>query len=153
MGNFKEIVKIYTNTDKKLVKLKISGRFNPTAVDSKEKTELVEHGFIKAPIVRVLLEKYESRNDFIIIDLRSKQDYLKGTISNSVNLNIPVSSFLDSLHKYGKNNIFLLFCDYGIKSKRYYNEMRNNGFERVYHLKGGFYNWKEYLFRYYNRLK
>lgn len=54
---------------------------------------------------------YIGRPDVLIIDLRDKEDYLKGHIPSAIN--IPYENLEDEIHKLNPNKLIIFYCDRG----------------------------------------
>lgn len=54
---------------------------------------------------------YIGHPNVIIIDLRSKEDYMKGHIPSAVN--IPYDNLKDELNNLDKRKLLILYCDRG----------------------------------------
>lgn len=57
------------------------------------------------------ITKYIGRPNVLIIDLRDREDYLKGHIPSAVN--IPYDKLEDEKKNINRNNILILYCDRG----------------------------------------
>lgn len=87
-----------------------------------------------------------NRKKAVIIDVRSTEEYESGYIINSVNLPLPdIRKNSVLLYKKFKNSLLIIVCGEKISSlystRKYLNKL---GFEKVYVLKGGISNWKNY---------
>ena len=72
----------------------------------------------------------------LFIDIRSAYKYLQGTIPGSIN--IVENIILLNPEKYlKKENNYVVFCDYGHRSKKVSNYLNNIGY-KVYSLKDGY---------------
>lgn len=54
---------------------------------------------------------YIGRPNVLIIDLRDKEDYLKGHIPTAVN--IPYCDLENEIHRLSKNKLLIFYCDRG----------------------------------------
>lgn len=54
---------------------------------------------------------YIGRPDVLIIDLRDKEDYLKGHIPSAVN--IPYDDLADEIINLNRKKLFIFYCDRG----------------------------------------
>ncbi|NLL00669.1 MAG: rhodanese-like domain-containing protein [Clostridiales bacterium] len=55
--------------------------------------------------------KYIGRQNVLIIDLRSYEDYINGHIPTAIN--IPYENLEQERHKLNKDNLLILYCDRG----------------------------------------
>jgi len=92
-----------------------------------------------APQQAALLMNHE---DAIVIDVREENEYLQGHILNS--MNVPSSSFsskLNRLEKYRQRPI-IISCLSGHRTIQVGKTLKANGFEKIFHLKGGITAWQ-----------
>jgi len=73
----------------------------------------------------------------ILIDVRSNQEYREGHIQGAVN--IPDFEIRNRVEREipKKNQLIVLYCQYGGRSKNAMNYMKNKGYTNVYNLHGG----------------
>lgn len=83
-------------------------------------------------------EKLISENkELLILDVRTFSEYKSGKIPNSIN--IPVDELdweLERLEPYTNKEI-LIYCKAGIRSSVACNYLENEGFKKLYNLRGG----------------
>jgi len=81
-----------------------------------------------------------NREDALVVDVRAMADYAKGHIINAIN--IPSNGFKDQLHQLkNKEQPIIVACNTGTTSGGICKILRENGFEKVYELKGGMMTW------------
>ena len=80
--------------------------------------------------------------DFVIIDVRSENEFLQGHIENAVLIPYSSPDREKALSKLGKNKTYLLYCLFGGRSSSMFKKMRKLGFKKVYDLDGGIIEWK-----------
>lgn len=73
----------------------------------------------------------------ILIDVRSNQEYREGHLQGAIN--IPDFEISSRVQKEipKKNQLIILYCQYGGRSKSTMNLMRRMGYTNVYNLYGG----------------
>ncbi len=99
-----------------------AGFTNKTAVDPGRVTELI------------------NREDALVVDVRPMADYDKGHIINAIN--IPSNGFKDQMHQLKeKERPIIVVCSTGTTSGGICKLLHENGFEKVYDLKGGMASW------------
>ena len=74
---------------------------------------------------------------YIIIDIRGKREYKEGHLSGSIN--IPLFELKRNISKYvlNKEELILVYCQSGIRSKKAACTLEGLGYINVYNLKGG----------------
>ncbi len=100
-----------------------AGFTNKTSIDPGRVTELI------------------NREDALVVDVRPMADYEKGHIINAIN--IPSNGFKDQLHqlKGKEEQPIIVVCSSGMTSGGICKLLRENGFEKIYDLKGGMASW------------
>ena len=66
----------------------------------------------------------------VVVDVRSKEEYLEGHIRNS--LNIPLDVLNRNIAKLDKESVIITVCQSGIRSRSAANFLKEIGFSRVY---------------------
>ena len=86
------------------------------------------------------------KKNTVILDVRTPEEYKSGYIGNAVNYNVMDSlSFLQTISALDKDKKFLLYCKSGRRSGKALVMMKDMGFKKVHHLKGGVTEWKSEL--------
>ena len=86
---------------------------------------------------------YKNLNDFMknkivyLIDVRSGQEYEEGHLNGAIN--IPLFNIEKEIGNVvrNKNDIIILYCSSGNRSKEAKKILENMGYQEVYNLKGG----------------
>jgi phage shock protein E len=89
-----------------------------------------------------LIASSGSSKEFVILDVRSPEEYSDSHIANAVNINYNSRSFQNELEKLEKNNKYLVYCRSGHRSSNAVKVMKNLGFTDLYNLTGGIQKWK-----------
>ena len=86
------------------------------------------------------LNKWVSETkDLVLIDVGSPGDFAEGHVPGSISL--PGASFKEKSKDLSKGKTYILICPTGSRSARAVNLMIEQGFEKVYNLKGGITDW------------
>lgn len=86
-----------------------------------------------------LYEEQQQKNNILILDVRTKEEFNQGHIPNA--LNIPVDEISkDTMEHYHKNIKVVVYCRSGTRSKRAALQLRDLGFIDIYDL-GSLNNW------------
>lgn len=80
----------------------------------------------------------ENREEYLIIDVRSKKQYDEGHIEGAIN--IPIEILREKLKKLDKDKKIVVHCNKGTTGNMAQNILLNNGF-KVYNLSGGYKNY------------
>lgn len=89
-----------------------------------------------------LIEKLKYDPDFVILDLRTPEEYKKEHIENAKNLNYYSKTFKNDLNKLEKDKTYVIHCRSGGRSGKTAPIMKELGFNEVYDM-GGIIQWKE----------
>lgn len=76
----------------------------------------------------------------ILIDVRRKDEYDAGKIADAIN--IPVDEIRNRLDEIPKNKILYIYCEAGLRGYLAQRILRQNGFDHVFNLSGGYYTWR-----------
>ena len=79
----------------------------------------------------------KAKQGAILIDVRSNQEYREGHLQGAIN--IPDFEIVNRIEKeiQKKNQLIILYCQYGGRSKNAMNLMKKIGYTNVYNLNGG----------------
>jgi 3-oxoadipate enol-lactonase len=80
--------------------------------------------------------------DFVILDVRTPEEYSEEHFTGAVNLDIKSSDFSEKLNDLDKNKKYLVHCKGGVRSAFAVDKMRKTGFNKAYNLMGGLMKWK-----------
>jgi 3-oxoadipate enol-lactonase len=80
--------------------------------------------------------------NFVMLDVRTPEEYSEEHFTGAVNLDIKSSDFSDKLNTLDKNKIYIVHCKGGVRSAFAVDKMRKTGFEKAYNLVGGLMKWK-----------
>jgi len=98
---------------------------------------------ISAVEAHQMIEEHAGDLNFMIIDVRSNDEYKQGHLKNAVNILYTSSDFTEIMQKHGKEKTYLLYCLFGGRSMNAMQKLTPLGFENVYNLDGGIEEWKE----------
>lgn len=73
----------------------------------------------------------------MLLDVRSKQEYNEGHLQGAVN--VPDFELINRIQKEipKKNQLIIIYCQYGGRSRNAYMIMRRLGYTNIYNLYGG----------------
>ena len=80
-------------------------------------------------------------DDFILVDVRTRDEYDLGHISNAINLDFYSDTFQDSILELPKNENIILYCRTNNRSTKTANILKENGFDNISVIKGGITEW------------
>jgi thioredoxin len=77
-----------------------------------------------------------------ILDVRTPSEFAEGHIENALNIDWNGSSFDAQVSKLDKNKTVFVYCLSGGRSSSAANQLRSNGFKKVFELDGGMMAWR-----------
>lgn len=90
----------------------------------------------------ILIQENKDNPNFVILDVRTPEEFLGVYIENAVNLDYYSDTFRNDLDKLDKNKTYLIYCRSGRRSKNALNIMKELDFREVYNMLGGIIKWK-----------
>jgi len=79
--------------------------------------------------------------NFIIIDVRTPEEYADGHIPSAINRDYNSPTFRDDIDKFDKNKIYIVYCRSGVRSAAARDVMKELRFNNVFNINGGFSEW------------
>ncbi|NOY07519.1 MAG: rhodanese-like domain-containing protein [Spirochaetes bacterium] len=110
-----------------------------TAGRNVQKQELTT---IDAETAFKLIKSNKNNSNFIILDVRTPDEYAEGHIENSRLIDFYSRDFKNRLGKLDKNKEYFIYCRSGSRSGRTLQIMKKLKFKRVYNLGGGIISWQ-----------
>lgn len=89
-----------------------------------------------------LIQKNKDNPDFVILDVRTPEEFERGYIGNALNLDYYSKTFRDDLNKLDKSKTYLIYCRSGNRSGAALKVMEELDFMEVYNILGGIISWK-----------
>ena len=83
--------------------------------------------------------KQVTRQDLIILDTRAKEEYDVSHIPGAIFVG-PTFNAAD-VEQYEKEKTVVVYCSVGYRSEKYGAEMQKMGYDKVYNLYGGIFEW------------
>jgi len=98
---------------------------------------------VSALEANMLIQENLDNPDFVILDVRTAEEYSEGHIGGAVNLDFYNPDFRNRLDELDKEMTYLLHCRSGTRSGNSLDIMRELGFTSIYHMIGGIIEWDE----------
>lgn len=83
------------------------------------------------------------RGDFVLLDVRTPEEYRDGHIAGALLIDYRSPSFKDDLGRLDRGKTYLVYCRTGNRSGKAVSLMEELRFRKVHHLSGGILKWKE----------
>ena len=89
-----------------------------------------------------ILEKHRDNPEFVVLDVRTPEEYEEGHIENAYLLNAKSKDFEDELGRMDKNRKYFVYCRTGRKSRKAVELMEKDGYNEAHSIVGGMDKWK-----------
>ncbi len=89
-----------------------------------------------------LMGKNVGKENFILLDVRTQEEFKSGHLEGAVNLDFYAADFKESLSQMDTGNIYLVYCRSGNRSSTALGIMGELGFKEAYNLLGGIIAWE-----------
>ncbi|RFS16569.1 thioredoxin domain-containing protein [Emticicia sp. C21] len=87
-------------------------------------------------------EKIIALSNELVLDVRTPEEYAKGHLIDSKNINWKDTNFANRIEQMDKSKPVFVYCLSGIRSAAAAKKMREMGFKEVYELDGGIVKWR-----------
>ncbi len=88
------------------------------------------------------LKQIEKKENVQLIDVRTPEEFSKGHLINSLNINWNGSEFESQILNMDKSKPVYVYCLSGGRSAQAVNKMQSLGFKEIYELEGGIMKWR-----------
>jgi rhodanese-related sulfurtransferase len=89
-----------------------------------------------------LIQANKDHDSFIILDVRTPEEYKLGHLENSNNINSSDPLFNQKIDSLDRDMAYLVYCAAGGRSIKAFNKMVSLHFREVYNMAGGFSKWQ-----------
>lgn len=97
---------------------------------------------VDAEEARVIIEEKKGSPDFVILDVRTDEEYSGGHIEGSTNIDVKSESFTDEVGKLDKSKTYIVHCRTGRRSETAVKIMEELGFTDIYWMRDGIVGWQ-----------
>jgi rhodanese-related sulfurtransferase len=88
------------------------------------------------------IEKHRDNPDFVVLDVRTPEEYQNEHLENAKLLDVKSSDFEDKLENLDKDKEYFIYCKAGVRGCKACELMQKHGFEKVINISGGIDKWK-----------
>lgn len=92
---------------------------------------------------KTIYENNKDNQEYIILDVRTPEEYNTDKIEDSININFYDPNFKEQLNQLDKNKKYLIYCRSGSRSSKTLSLMKELKFVTVYDLDGGIIAWND----------
>jgi len=96
---------------------------------------------VSAGEASTLIEENRANPEFMILDVRTPEEFAEGHIAGAININFALKDFRDRLIELKRDNVYLIYCRSGNRSSQAIEVMKDLRFDRIYHLSDGISGW------------
>ena len=89
-----------------------------------------------------LIQENQGKPDFVIIDVRTPEEFAEGHIENAINIDYYSDAFRDNINQLDKNKTYLIYCRSGNRSGKALDIMEELDFLEAYNILGGITAWQ-----------
>ena len=111
----------------------------PTTTPPAE-TQIAED--ITAEEASTLIQANQQNPGFVIIDIRTPEEFATGYLENAVNIDYNSATFSDEIGALDRNQTYLIYCRSGARSSQALGLMAVLQFAEVYNISGGITAWQ-----------
>ena len=90
---------------------------------------------------QALIQNNKDNPKFIILDVRTKDEYDKGHIEGARSMNYYATNFLRMATQLDREATILVYCQRGRQSPQAFRTFEKNGYSKLYILDGGIAEW------------
>jgi len=89
-----------------------------------------------------LIQKNKGNSQFIVLDVRTPEEFKAGHIEGAVNVDFNARTFREEIEKLGRGKTYLVYCRTGRRSAEAVRMMRELGFANILRFEGDIVRWK-----------
>jgi rhodanese-related sulfurtransferase len=89
-----------------------------------------------------LIGKNQDNPDFVILDVRTPEEFSEEHIAGAVNIDFYADTFRDEMDELDKDKTYLVYCRSGGRSGNTMEIMEDLGFQEAYNVLDGILGWK-----------
>jgi rhodanese-related sulfurtransferase len=92
---------------------------------------------------QTLMKDRAGKADFVILDVRTPEEFAEGHIDGAVNLDVQARDFEKKLRVLDRKKSYLVYCRTGNRSRKATVAMEALGFRSIFHMTEGIVRWKQ----------
>lgn len=104
----------------------------------------------KVPIIDIypqeafsLIKENIDNPDFVILDVRTPEEFSDGHIEDAINIDFNSQDFRDNINRLDRSKTYLVYCRTANRSRGAVNIMEELEFTQIYHILGGIVQWEK----------
>lgn len=119
------------------------GLFVPGAAHGDDKTNATPTATVVTNVQPELAAKLVAEHKVVVLDVRTPAEFAEGHIAGATNINFMAKDFATRVGQLDRDQVYLLHCASGGRSKRCLPKLKQLGFKKIYHLDGGLAAWED----------
>lgn len=123
-----------------VVSILLSGCITETENNTDTETQILKD--ITVEEANTLIHENNENQNFIILDIRTLDEYVSGHIENSIMIDYYSDNFENELDELDKNKTYLIYCRTGRRTGLALDIMEELGFYEVFNMLGGITEWQ-----------
>jgi len=92
---------------------------------------------------QTLMKERAGKTDFVILDVRTPEEFAEGHLDGAVNLDVQARDFEKKLRVLDRKKSYLVYCRTGNRSRKATVAMEALGFRSIFHMNEGIVRWKQ----------
>lgn len=92
---------------------------------------------------QAVMKERAGKADFVILDVRTPEEFAEGHIAGAVNLDVQAKDFEKKLRALDRKKTYLVYCRTGNRSRKATVAMEALGFRSIFHMNEGIVKWKQ----------
>jgi rhodanese-related sulfurtransferase len=92
---------------------------------------------------QTLMKERAGKADFVILDVRTPEEFAEGHIAGAVNLDVQARNFEKKIRALDRKKSYLVYCRTGNRSRKATVAMEALGFRAIFHMNEGIVKWKQ----------
>jgi rhodanese-related sulfurtransferase len=104
-------------------------------------TAYAEFKNVSVKEARALIAENSGNPDFVILDIRTPNEFNARHIPNAINIDFYARDFKAKLNELDKDKTYLVYCRSANRSGQAIPTFKELGFKNVYHMLGGISKW------------
>ena len=92
---------------------------------------------------QAMMKERAGTADFVIVDVRTPEEFAEGHIAGAVNLDVQAKDFEKKLRALDRKKNYLVYCRTGNRSRKATVAMEALGFRSIFHMNEGIVKWKQ----------
>lgn len=89
-----------------------------------------------------LIQKNKGNPQFVVLDVRTPEEFKSGRIEGAINIDINSNAFKDGIGKLDRGKTYLVYCRTGRRSGEAVKIMRDLGFRNLLRFEGDIVKWR-----------